>query len=303
MADLLRLGLACNEECLYCPVVDEKEKFELSSEDAKRKIALLADGGCGGLTFTGGEPTIRKDLTELIGFAKEKQVADIEIQTNGILLADPAYVRRLSRAGLDCAIVSLNSSDKKTSEYLTQTRDSFERTVCAIGNILSEGMRAAVAVVVTSRNCAGLAELIGFTREKFGEPVPFCINFLRPNPRAVRNGLAISLADAKPHLEAAFSILHKSKVPFLVEGIPICYMKGYGRYNKESPKKAVRYIDKVVDITNLDAYLNSGLKAKGAQCANCRSGDSCAGVWTEYAQIFGTNGLDPIGPSYTGTRS
>jgi len=303
VADLLRLGLACNEECLYCPVVDEKNKFELSTDDAKKKIAHLAGGGCRCLTFTGGEPTLRKDLAELIGFAKEKQISYIEIHTNGILLADTAYVRRLARAGLDCAIVSLNSSDKETSEYLTHTNDSFERTVCGIGNILSEGMRAVVAVVVTSRNCAGLPELMGFTREKFGEPVPFCINFLRPNPRAVRNGLAISLEAAKPHLEAAFSILHKSKVPFLVEGIPICYMKGYERYNNERPKKAVRFIDKVVDITNLDAYLNSGLKAKGAQCANCHSGSSCAGVWTEYARIFGTSGLAPISPACTGTRS
>ena len=62
------------------------------------------------VSFTGGEPTLRPDLPELIAYARSRGMR-VNLITNGIRCADAGYVATLEEAGLDSAQVSLEAAD------------------------------------------------------------------------------------------------------------------------------------------------------------------------------------------------
>ena len=71
------------------------------------------------LQFSGGEPTLRGDLPELVRYAKEAGCSYTQVNTNGIRLAEnPDYVRRLADAGLDIVFLQFDG-----------TRDDIFRTL------------------------------------------------------------------------------------------------------------------------------------------------------------------------------
>jgi GTP 3',8-cyclase len=109
----------CNFRCSYCmpaEVFDKEFMFlpkndVLTFEEITRLATLFVEAaGIEKLRITGGEPLVRKDLTELIGMlSKVKGIKDIAMTTNGSLLAKQA--KALKAAGLHRVTISLDSLD------------------------------------------------------------------------------------------------------------------------------------------------------------------------------------------------
>ena len=79
----LELTYRCNLSCPYCYVGEERNKKELTTDEWKKVIDKCRKNYIPQLTFTGGEPTIRKDLIELIDYSKWFIT---RLNTNGVLL-------------------------------------------------------------------------------------------------------------------------------------------------------------------------------------------------------------------------
>jgi len=95
--DYLRVSLTdrCNFRCLYCMPeagVEWKERSEiLTLEEIERVVALFGRLGVRKVRLTGGEPTIRKGLVDLVSrLGKIPGIEEIHLTTNGFLLADLA---------------------------------------------------------------------------------------------------------------------------------------------------------------------------------------------------------------------
>jgi hypothetical protein len=90
---------------------------ELTTEEWKQILDEAWKAGIPHVTFTGGEPTLRDDLTELIGHAEMLgQVAGL--LTDGRRLQDASYLGALSQAGLDHILVTLDPADPASMEGL-----------------------------------------------------------------------------------------------------------------------------------------------------------------------------------------
>ena len=74
---------ACNFKCPYCRGVDEEHKGNMIYEEAKRVVSLWADGGLKNIRFSGGEPTVWKNLEDIVAYAKERGIERIALSTNG----------------------------------------------------------------------------------------------------------------------------------------------------------------------------------------------------------------------------
>ena len=107
---VLTTGFECNNDCVMCSVGSKlnnknnsttEEIFKILSEGRKNN-SLSVD-------FTGGEPTVRKDLPRLILFAKMMGYKTIGISTNGMLLSDNSYCEKLVKAGLNSIIFEMGS--------------------------------------------------------------------------------------------------------------------------------------------------------------------------------------------------
>ncbi len=109
---LLEVTRRCNLRCRYCFANGGSPEEDPSLEEMKAAIREIA-GQCGQplIQFSGGEPTLRDDLPELIRYAREAGCRYVQINTNGIRLAqDPEYARRLAAAGLDIVFLQFDGT-------------------------------------------------------------------------------------------------------------------------------------------------------------------------------------------------
>lgn len=80
---VLKLTRRCNSNCLHCPWTSGN-KEDLSFSEWQKIIQNLYKKGCRILVIEGGEPTLRKDLNQLIRYAKDKYGLFVIVVTNGI---------------------------------------------------------------------------------------------------------------------------------------------------------------------------------------------------------------------------
>ena len=116
----LRISLTpkCNLSCIYCH--DEGEcnsKEQLSAKEIGEILRIAAGFDIRSVKFTGGEPTLRPDLVEIVGSVPRGM--ESSMTTNGTLLADCAA--DLKRAGLARVNVSLDSLNNETYKKITGT--------------------------------------------------------------------------------------------------------------------------------------------------------------------------------------
>ncbi|MFP6663089.1 MAG: GTP 3',8-cyclase MoaA [Deltaproteobacteria bacterium] len=112
--DYLRISLTdrCNLRCIYCMPLTQvpyapKEDL-LSAEEIGRVVDAAASVGFRRIRFTGGEPTLRPDLVEIVErTARVKQIQDVALTTNAIRLPDLAAPLRA--AGLNRVNVHIDS--------------------------------------------------------------------------------------------------------------------------------------------------------------------------------------------------
>ncbi len=293
-SNLLRLGNSCNEKCLFCTIANDNEK-ELTTSEAKKAIETIAKQGKT-ISFTGGEPTTRQDLAELIEFAKKTGLEKIELQSNAVLL-DKKYVQKLKKAGLNHAFIALHSHQKETSERLVGKKDTFDKTVSGIKNLLDAGIPTTISQVITSLNYKQLREFSDFAMENFPGINSIYFGLARPNGRCAENTLLVpKLSEIGPELEKAVEFCKSKKLFFEIEGIPLCHTIGFEENNVESRRLAeapVIYIGSQETKENIHLQGIQRTKAKGTQCSLCYLDKLCCGIWKEYGELHGTLELFP----------
>lgn len=144
----------CNQKCINCYAAGqgEAEVEELSTEEWKAIIDKCRKAYIPQITFTGGEPTMRNDLVELVEYS---QWFVTRLNTNGILLSKK-LCKQLYEASLDSVQITLYSSDLAKHEVLTGSCSSFKQTVEGIKNALEAGLN----VSINTPLCKGNSEYV-----------------------------------------------------------------------------------------------------------------------------------------------
>ena len=146
---------------------------------------------CQTLSFTGGEPTLREDLPELVAYAQGKGLR-VNLITNGFRCADPDYVQSLADAGLDSAQLSLEGGSAAVHDAITRHPGSWERAVQGVRNLRAAKVHTHTNTTVCGGNRAHLLELVDFIAED--SPVLFDWSSApaRPGRRRGRRALLVS---------------------------------------------------------------------------------------------------------------
>lgn len=139
----------CNQKCLHCYAAGQSlaDRPELSTEKWKALLGKLRRANIPQVTFTGGEPTLREDLVELVEAA---QWFVTRLNTNGRLLTPP-LCRQLFEASLDSVQVTLYAADADTHNALVGV-PGWEDTVAGIRNAVAAGLIVSVNTPLCSRN-------------------------------------------------------------------------------------------------------------------------------------------------------
>ncbi len=152
----------CNQKCVHCYAAGQEhsDEAELSTEDWKKILDKCRRIGIPQVTFTGGEPTMREDLFELISYAKW---FISRLNTNGIRLTED-YCRSLREAELDSVQITFYSSDAEIHNRLVGAA-GFEKTVSGIENALKAGLSVSINTPLCTLNRDYLSTL-EFLHEK-----------------------------------------------------------------------------------------------------------------------------------------
>ncbi len=139
----------CNQKCLHCYAAGQplSDTPELTTAQWKEILAKLRAANVPQVTFTGGEPTLRADLVELVEVA---QWFVTRLNTNGRLLT-PELCRRLYEASLDSVQVTLYSHDPAIHNALVGA-EGFDDTVAGIKNAVAAGLSVSVNTPLCSLN-------------------------------------------------------------------------------------------------------------------------------------------------------
>lgn len=152
----------CNQKCIHCYAAGQalSEENELSAQDWIQILAKCRAAGIPQVTFTGGEPTMRDDLIELI---KEARWFISRLNTNGIRLTRE-YCRKLREAELDSVQITFYSQDPQIHNRLVGATQ-YDSTVSAIENALAEGLSVSINTPLCTLN-SNYVETLQFLHEK-----------------------------------------------------------------------------------------------------------------------------------------
>ena len=139
----------CNQKCVFCYAAGQQmgKTQELTTKQWKTAIDRLEAARVPMVTFTGGEPTQRADIAELVGYAKRMVT---RLNTNGVNLT-PELVQQLKAAGLDSLQVTLYSHDEATHNALVGS-DHFADTVQGIRNAVAAGLDISINTPLCKKN-------------------------------------------------------------------------------------------------------------------------------------------------------
>ncbi|HHR84840.1 MAG TPA: radical SAM protein, partial [Candidatus Acetothermia bacterium] len=161
----LEVNNACDLSCRMCYA--KKGEDLLPMADIVRLLDYI--GGIGTrLEILGGEPLMRDDLAEIIGYAKQKaHISQVILYTNA-RYAGPSQARELAQAGLDIAIVNLISSDEEEHDAFVGKKGAWAETIAGIKHLMHEGVTVYTFTAIHSVNIAQVREIHAFVKGTLG---------------------------------------------------------------------------------------------------------------------------------------
>lgn len=163
---LLEVTSRCNLRCRFCFADGGRPEDDPSLEEMKAAIRdIVRQCGEPLVQLSGGEPTLRNDLPELVRYAKEAGCSYVQVNTNGIRLAkEPEYAKELAEAGLDIVFLQFDGTREDIYEFLRgATLLEIKKQAIQVCAELGVGVTL-VPTVVPGINDDNLGELIAFAR-------------------------------------------------------------------------------------------------------------------------------------------
>ncbi len=160
LALLAELTHRCPLACPYCanPVELERASAELETATWRRVLDEAAALGVLQVHFSGGEPTARRDLLELVGRAARRGLYS-NLITSGIMLDGPALTA-LAEAGLDHVQLSFQDAEAASADRIGGYRGGHARKLAVARLIREAGLPLTANFVVHRQNLAGLPAML-----------------------------------------------------------------------------------------------------------------------------------------------
>ena len=160
----LSVTFRCQNRCVHCYAGGSHETNELTTDEWKKVIDRLQEVGVFILTFTGGEPTIREDLPDLLIYGQKKGLVTGLI-TNGRNLTDEKYVKILEESGLDFVQVTLESHKPEVHDLMTGIKGSWKETVKGIKNLIPTNIYTTTNSTLSKYNAEYFLDTVDFIKE------------------------------------------------------------------------------------------------------------------------------------------
>ena len=287
------VGYPCNNNCIFClNPLTKKKSLKLS--EIKAKLSENA-GKFDKVEFIGGEPTIRKDIFEMVFFAKKLGYKSVRISTNGRMYAYPAFCRKISEAGANSVSFSLYGSNEKIHDATTRTPGSFKNSIKGIINALKEEKIKEVFVdtvvyKVNYQDIGNIADLLidlGVKRWQICDLIPEGVAYQN------YNSLYVSLSNLTLLNNFIDKLNNFNFVSFV--DFPNCVFNKCMREKEKVRISTIKDRTKTFQVGCRDEKIffddygefEDKYKIKVQSCRGCSSEGICGGIWRRYFKLVG----------------
>jgi 12,18-didecarboxysiroheme deacetylase len=148
----------CNLRCVHCYSASDGRAApdELSTEEGLALIENLAEFGSPVVLFSGGEPLVRPDLTQLVRHAVDRGMRAV-ISTNGTLI-DARAASALKELGLSYVGVSLDGM-RETNDRFRGREGAFDAAIQGIRRCKEVGLKVGLRFTMNRRNARDIPEI------------------------------------------------------------------------------------------------------------------------------------------------
>ena len=280
---IIGASVACNLHCKFCVFGDFRNEFvELPTKEilaALKRYAKLCDR----VAFTGGEPTLRQDLPEIVRSAKSLGYRVI-LQSNGRMYAYRDLCRSLIDCGVDDFHLSLSAHSSKLYDSLAMTKGSFPEVIAGITNLVSLGQSVSVNTVVNAYNVSSLEKIAKLLVRLGVKDGQFSLIRKIPDSKGVfRKGYFTrnSAPKAIRQIFKAVDIFNKAGLVSRIQMIPPCHLPGYEKYYGKYLGKTKNIVIPPRTKGGRKVHINIGEQVVFCKCNGCKAciyNSSCEGI-------------------------
>ncbi|MFH1436745.1 MAG: radical SAM protein, partial [Pseudomonadota bacterium] len=317
-----------NQHCLFCKSSSRLENYAKPAQvaDILERLARKVDF----LTLSGGETCLDPWLEKHIEQARRAGFRRVEVQTNGLLMQDRDYVRRLLSAGMTNALVSLHSRSEDVSDSITRCKGGYRATLKGIETLLRERASVTLCHVICSLNYRDVPGYVRFIDRRFPRS-SMCMVFtlaiptfrVRSMPRLMprlsdlapplKQGLLMCLPSNDAFKRSSLSLAMDkaetmAKRVFSAGGGLLAGILRAGTGALSGGRLRARVISHcgipLCVLEGCEDYHNESAPAGSfpadhdlfhpPACASCKWRRNCSGIWRSYADLHGIEEVRPI---------
>jgi MoaA/NifB/PqqE/SkfB family radical SAM enzyme len=155
----------CNFLCPTCSKWKVKPGKELTGEEWREVFMKLKNKTLTRrIAFGGGEATLRKDICDIIRYAREAGLSTSMV-TNGFLL-NQELLKGLDEAGLEGLVISLNGVERETHDPTRGVEGSFDKIMSVLPTLKAYNFKANLETIIMGVNIDQIVPLARFAKEQ-----------------------------------------------------------------------------------------------------------------------------------------
>ncbi len=299
------VNYACNAKCPFCfnpPDATPELDYGLPLPELAKRLLVGWREGYRAVKFIGGEVTVRDDLPKILGLARRIGYRSIQVTTNGIRLADPAYARLLVRLGVDRVRFSIHGHTPALHDGLVMVPGALAKIEKAAKTLKALGVSIGVNYVLNQVNVKEFPDTLDWLYGTFGvdDVIVYFIRYqgfgaLPQNKKLLK----LTFSEAVGPVREGFERLRRAGVarfPALIHFAP-CVAPELAAHMLDWKRDESEDLVTMPDgRTGLIRDITNSGKRPVAACASCALKDRCHGIEENYAAEFGENEFKPVLP-------
>lgn len=285
----------CNFNCIFCYTDFIRNDPGLQFLEVMKSLECGRKAEIDVVVFSGGEPTLSKDLIKFIKLARQLGYSWITIQTNGYRLARKDYLRGLVDGGLSGALVSLHAPNANVHNALAGTAHGFGRVIQALRNLADARVATTINCVVCRANGPLAVQMVDLVaRLNLEATLRFSFLIVEGAAYHHRREILPTLPEFVDWIKPALSRARELGLATEVENVPPCISHALGTteaYNlsrRRSLMQTSPFYTAKRDRGEFDVKLEA--------CQKCTKSMNCSGLQMAYLAnvLNGARHVSPI---------
>lgn len=306
---LIMTGFSCNNNCVMCTTKPKAKNYsDRKTEEIIKDLIKGREKQYKKVEFTGGEPTIRPDILDLIIKARQLNYEQIALSTNARMFSYDSFCKKIIKAGLNRVTSTLSAHNSRLGQALSRTPDSFEQTVQGIKNILKYPyIEVSVNTVLMRVNYKYLNQIGNFIHD-LGVGIWNILDLIPDGyGRDFYKVLSIRMIDLSSSLNSLKNIIEDFHLITFFD-FPLCFFTPELRNNSHTNfitaqgrmeiEKQIGYkpkrLEKSVDNLYKDIH-----KKRIKICQRCKFFKDCGGVWKDYLTLYGEKEIEYLAAKHS----